>query len=55
MALGSLAEVQNQLLIAKDINYITKEEFDILTKNTVVASKIINGLIKKTKILTHNY
>ena len=33
MALGSLTEVQNQLLIAKDIGYLSKEDFEKALKN----------------------
>lgn len=54
MALGSLTEVQNQLLIAKDIGYITREEFDILSEQTITINKITNGLIKKSRSLIHN-
>lgn len=54
IALGSLIEIQNQLLIAKDINYISKEEFDKIAEQTVIVSKITNGLIKKTKTIIHN-
>ena len=50
MALGSLTEVQSQLLIARDIGYITRREFDDVAQQTVVASKITNGLIKTSKI-----
>jgi len=49
MALGSLTEVQNQLLITKDISYITKDEFYKIADITVNANKITNGLIKKSK------
>lgn len=49
MALGSLTEIQNQLLIAKDIDYITREEFNIFIEQTVTLSKMTNGLIKKSK------
>lgn len=49
IALGSLTEVQNQLLIAKDLEYITKEEFNEIATQTVTINKIINGLIKKSK------
>ncbi|MDP3963654.1 MAG: four helix bundle protein [bacterium] len=49
MALGSLTEVQNQLLIARDLSYITKEEFDGLAAKTIDANKMINGLIKSSK------
>ena len=54
MALGSLTEVQNQLLIAKDIGYITIEEFDSLAENTIIVSKLLNGLIKKSKTMIHD-
>ena len=49
-ALGSLTEVQNQLLIAKDLGYITKPEFSQAADQTIEVSKLINGLIKKCKI-----
>jgi|SRR3989344_994456 len=54
MALGSLSEVQNQLLIARDIGYIEKSEFKELAEKTVVISKLTNGLIKKTNTIIHN-
>lgn len=52
MALGSLTEVQNQLLIARDLDYITKVEFKKIADKTVIASKITNGLIKKTRLIS---
>ena len=52
MALGSLTEVQNQLLVARDVLYIEKADFNSLAAQTVVVSKLLNGLIKKSKI--HN-
>ncbi|PJA00383.1 hypothetical protein COX75_02560 [bacterium (Candidatus Gribaldobacteria) CG_4_10_14_0_2_um_filter_33_15] len=54
MALGSLTEIQNQLLVAKDIGYITKETFDKIAEQTIVINKITNGLIKKSKSIIHN-
>ena len=54
IALGSLTESQNQLLIAKDINYLTKENFNEVAKQTVIVSKLINGLIKSSKTIIHN-
>lgn len=54
-SLGSLTELQNQLLIAKDLEYIKKEEFKNIADQTVVVSKLINGLIKSSKILTTYY
>jgi four helix bundle protein len=54
IALGSLTEVQNQLLIARDLSYITRDEFLSLADKTVVVSKLLNGLIKKSKTLIHD-
>lgn len=54
MALGSVTEVQNQLLIARDIGYISKEEFSEIANKTVAVSKLINGLMKKTNDIIHN-
>lgn len=54
IALGSVTEVQNQLLLAKDIGYMTKENFNEIAKRTVVANKLINGLIKKSKAIIHD-
>ncbi len=48
-ALGSLTEVQNQLLLSRDINYINREEFNVIAKQTITISKLLNGLIKKSK------
>lgn len=46
IALGSLTEVQNQLLLAKDLYYVSEEDFIVISNQTVVVSKLINGLIK---------
>lgn len=54
MALGSNTEIQNQLLIARDISYISKEEFKEVAGRTVTVNKLLNGLIKKTKDVIHN-
>lgn len=52
MALGSTTELQNQLLVAKDVGYITKEQFNSLAYLTVEVHKLINGLIKGAKKYT---
>ncbi len=54
IALGSLTEVQNQLLIAKDLEYLNKEVFNILAEQTVVVSKLVNGLIKSLRVSNPN-
>lgn len=51
MALGSLTELQNQLIIARDIKYIYDDNFNEVYEQTVVVSKLINGLIKSSGIL----
>src|SRR3989338_8034546 len=48
MALGSLTETQNQLLIARDLGYLENKLFHPLAQRTVVISKLTNGLIKKS-------
>ncbi len=50
IALGSLTELQNQLLVAKDVKYISIEQFNLLAAQTIEVSKLVNGLIKGTKI-----
>ncbi len=48
--LGSLTEVQNQLLIAKDIKYINKDQFQNIANQSVKVHKLVNGLIKSCKL-----
>ena len=49
MSHGSLTELQNQLLVARDVNYISMEEFNRVAELTVDAIKPLVGLIKSTK------
>ncbi|MCA9348386.1 four helix bundle protein [Candidatus Saccharibacteria bacterium] len=46
IALGSLTEVQNQSLIARDLGYLSSDKFVYLASLSVEVSKLINGLIK---------
>lgn len=46
MALGSITELQNQLLISRDLKYFTNNEFQSIAQQTVTVHKLINGLIK---------
>lgn len=50
-AKGSLTETQNQLLIARDVEYIDEEKFKEIADQSVTVSKLLNGLIKKLKTL----
>lgn len=49
ISLGSLTEVQNQLLIAKDVKYLSIDKFESMAIHSIKVSKIINGLIKKSR------
>lgn len=49
MALGSVTELQNQLLIARDIGYLVKEKFSVVADKTVQVHKLLNGLIKSSQ------
>ncbi len=53
IAQGSLTELQNQLLIARDIDYIKEKEFKKIAEQTIIVHKLISGLIKKSKQI-HN-
>lgn len=49
IAKGSLTELQNQLLVAKDVNYLNKEDFQIIAVQTIRVHKLINGLIRSSE------
>lgn len=51
VSLGSVTELQNQLLVAQDITYISRDSFKQLAEKTVIVNKLINGLIKSARIL----
>lgn len=52
IALGSVTELQNQLVIAKDIGFIKEQDYQLVDIQTIIVHKIINGLIKSSKF--HN-
>jgi four helix bundle protein len=43
---GSLTELQNQLIISRDNDYLDKEEFDKIANQTIIVHKLITGLKK---------
>jgi four helix bundle protein len=49
ISLGSITEVQNQLLIAKDLEYFNTDDFYTLDECAVTVNKLLNGLIKAIK------
>lgn len=46
LSLGSLSESQNQLIIAKDLGYISKQSFDELLLLTENVHRLIYGMIR---------
>jgi len=49
MSHGSLTELQNQILIAKDVGYLGLENFRKLSDQSVIVHKLLNAFIRKTK------
>lgn len=43
---ASLIEVQNQLLISRDVGYLAPKDFRNIADHTVIVSKLISGLKK---------
>jgi len=50
MALGSVTELQNQLIVARDVGYVSAPDFLDLSEQSVKVHKIINGLIKGARV-----
>ncbi|OGD68858.1 hypothetical protein A2996_02630 [Candidatus Campbellbacteria bacterium RIFCSPLOWO2_01_FULL_34_15] len=46
IAKGSCSEVRSMLYIALELNYISKDDFDVFLKSTEEIPKIISGLIR---------
>lgn len=49
MSQGSLTELQNQLLIARDVDYLQNDIFSSHANQSVRVHKLLTGLIKTTK------
>ncbi|MEK7550257.1 MAG: four helix bundle protein [Patescibacteria group bacterium] len=49
MAQASLSEVQNQLIISKDVGYLSIIEFNNIWDQTIIVHKMLTGLIKSLK------
>lgn len=49
MSQGSLTELKNFLLIAKDVQYLDKDMFDNLAEQSNITHKLLQGFIQKTK------
>lgn len=49
-ALGSLTELQSQLIVTRDVNYINEQKFNEILGLSINVSKLINGLIKSLRV-----
>lgn len=56
-AKGSVTELQNQLLLAKDVGYLDKNIFSKTAEKTITVHKLLNGLIRssESKILATKF
>lgn len=50
-AMGSLTELENQLLVARDVGYLSFGEFNALVPQCIRVSKLVGGLIRKARSL----
>jgi four helix bundle protein len=59
IAYGSLCELETQIMILYDLNYIDKNRYSILSEELYEVGKMLNGLIKslqnKLTIIKTNY
>lgn len=53
IAQGSNTELQNQLLIAKDVGYLIDQAYNNIYQQTIIVHKLLSGLIKKSKLISN--
>ncbi len=46
---GSLTEVENQLILSRDVGYINKDEFESILQQIVISGKLITGIIRSVR------
>ena len=51
IARGSLIELQNQLLVARDIVCLNKKKFNQISVQSISVHKLLNAFISKTKTM----
>jgi len=49
ISLGSLTELQNQSLVARDVKFMSEVDFQRIAQQSIRVSKLVNGLIKKCR------
>ncbi len=48
-ARGSLVEIQNQLIAARDISYLNEEDFSEIYQKTIETVRLLNGIIRSMR------
>lgn len=54
IAKGSLSEIQNQLIVSKDLNFINEIEFEKVFNQSTIVHKLLTGIIKKSRTIHHS-
>lgn len=54
ISLGSTTELQNQLILSKDVNFIREKNYHTIFEQSIKVHKIVNGLIKGARAIAHN-
>ena len=49
LAQGSLSELKNFLLIARDVGYLKDDDFNVLVEQANLTHKLLQGFLQKTK------
>ena len=49
IALGSLTEVQNQIILAHDVGYLDAKKRDTILGQSVIGQKLLSGLIRSIR------
>ena len=50
LAHGSLTEVKNQIILARDLGYIDKDNFEKIMEKVIMSQKLLQGLIRASKL-----
>jgi len=54
LAQGSLTELKNFILIAKDVGYLRRKELDELVEKSNLTHQLLQGFIQKTKSILNS-
>ena len=49
LAQGSLTELKNFLFVAKDVGYLSSDNFEVLMNQLTITHKLLQGLLRKSK------